>query len=259
MSPGLADLLRTIKNPALVFFMAWSDVRARYKRSVLGPLWITLSTAIGVIGLGFIWSELFKMDRQSYVPMLSIGLILWQFISGSITESTTVFTRQANLIRNLDLPISFHPAQLLLRQIINLAHNIPLFFLVVLFLGVPLRPVMLLAIPALLLVFANLFWMVLLVGMLGARFRDLEYLINMMMPLVMFFTPVMYRASALPFSGKILWLNPFAHMIELLRVPLLGDMPSLFLVAANVGLLVVGGGLTLYMFHKKRDRVALWV
>lgn len=259
MSPGIADLSRMIKNPALLFFMAWSDVRARYKRSVLGPFWITLSTAIGVVGLGFIWSELFHMDRKSYVPMLSVGLILWQFISGSITEATSVFTRQANLIRNLDLPISFHPAQLLLRQIINLAHNIPLFFLVLLVLGVPFSPVMFLAVPCLLLVFANLFWMVLLVGLFGARFRDLEYLINMMMPLVMFFTPVMYRASALPFSGKIIMLNPFAHMIELMRYPLLGELPPHGIVIANFALLLFGGCFTLYMFQKKRDRVAMWV
>lgn len=259
MSSGLFDLLRTFKNPHLVFFMAWSDVRARYRRSVLGPFWITLSTAIGVIGLGLVWSELFKLERRTYVPMLSIGLILWQFLSSSITEATTVLTKQNNMIRNLNLPISFYPSQLLLRQLINLAHTIPLYFLVVWVLDSPLNATALMAIPGFLLVVLNLFWMVLLIGILGARFRDLEYLISMVMPLLMFFTPVLYRPNALPFSGQLIWLNPLAHLIEIVRYPLLGDMPPVVVFYANIGMLLVGGGLTFLLFNKKRDRVAMWV
>ncbi len=259
MSPGLADLIRMLKNPELVLFMAWSDVRARYKRSVLGPFWITLSTAIGAVGLGFIWSELFHLERRTYVPMLTIGLILWQFFSSGITEASGVFIRQASLIKNLDLPISLHAGQLVLRQTINLAHNVPLFFLVVLILGTPMNPVCFLALPALLLVILNLFWIILLIGILGARFRDLEYLIGSIMPLLMFFSPVLYRPNALPFTGKFLWLNPLAHMIEIVRHPLLGEMPPTVSVVGNIVLLLVGGSVTLFLFNKKRNRIALWV
>jgi ABC-type polysaccharide/polyol phosphate export permease len=240
--------------------MAWSDVRARYKRSVLGPLWITLSTAIGVVGLGFVWSALFHLERKTYIPMLTVGLILWQFISGTIVESSSVFTRQAGLIKNLDLPISLHPAQLVLRQFINFAHNIPLYFIVVLLLGSPLNASCLLAIPALMLVILNLYWIVLLIGIFGARYRDLEYLIATTMPLLMFFSPVMYSPDNLPpTTGRFIWFNPLAHMIELVRYPLLGHDIPLFLLASNLSMLVVGGSITLFVFNKKRNRVALWV
>jgi len=259
MKPGTADLFRTLTMMRLVLFMAWSDVRARYKRSVLGPLWITLGTAIGVVGLGFVWSELFHMDRGTFIPLLTLGLILWQYISGSIMESTRVFTLQVSLIRNLDLPISFHPAQLLLRQMINFAHTIPLFIVVFLILGKPFALVNLLAIPAFVLVSLNLFWIILMFGILGARFRDLEYLVNMIMPLLMFLSPVMFRPNALPFSGELLLLNPMTYLIEIVRQPLLGEMPTLSIVTGNLVLLVIGGGLSLALFNKKRDRVALWV
>ena len=135
MPPGLADIIRTFRNPRLILYMAWSDVRARYKRSVLGPLWITLGTAIGVVGLGFIWSALFKMERATFIPLLTVGLILWQFLSGCLSEAPSVFSRSANIIRNLGLPLALHPAQLVLRHMINFAHNVPLFFLVMLVLG----------------------------------------------------------------------------------------------------------------------------
>lgn len=240
--------------------MAWSDIRARYKRSVLGPGWITISTAIGVTGLGFVWSYLFKIDRASYVPLLTVGLVLWQFISGCINEAVSVFTRQANIIRNLSLPLSVHPAQLLLRHIINLAHTLPLFFIVSLILGQPLSLEAFWAIPDFVLVVLNMFWMALLVGILGARFRDLEYLIGMIMPMMMFFTPVMYRPNALPpLMQKFMWLNPFGDMIEIIRYPLLGETVPTHLLLMNVAMLVVGGGATLALFNAKRNRIAFWV
>jgi len=259
MSPGTADILQMFKNPGLVLFLAWSDVRARYKRSVLGPFWITLSTAIGVVGLGFVWSELFKLERRTYIPMLTVGLVFWQFLSSSLTEASSVFVKQAGLIRNLNLPLSMHPAQLVLKQAINLAHNIPLFFLVVLCLGSPLNWNCLWVLPSLVLVSLNLFWMVLFLGILGARFRDLDYLISSVMPLLMFFTPVLYRPTALPYTALFIWLNPLAHMIEIVRQPLLGEAPPLMAVCGCLAMLVVGGSITLVLFNKKRNRIALWV
>ncbi len=258
-SAGLSDILRTFKMPRLIFYMAWSDVRARYKRSVLGPIWITIGTAIGVVGLGFIWSELFKRDRADFIPMLTVGLVLWQFMSGCVTESTSVFFRQAGIIRNLNLPLSLHPALLVLRLIINLFHNIPLFFIVMYVLGRQMNVNAWMAIPALCLVFANLYWMSLLLGMLGARFRDFEYLVNMIMPILMFLSPVFYQPNALPFSGKYIWFNPFADMIEIIRYPLLGQATPDFLYIINLGMLFVGGGLTVLLFGAKRNRIAFWV
>lgn len=259
MSIGLRDLVRTFRNPGLFIFLAMSDIKARYKRSVLGPLWITISTAIGVVGLGFIWSALFHQDRTTYIPTLTIGLVLWQFLSGSIVEASSLFSRHASVIRNIDLPLSAYPAQLVMRQLIVLGHNLPLFFLVVLFVGFPINYHMLLFFPAMILVVMNLFWIVLFIGILGARYRDLEYLIATIMPLLMFFSPVMYRPNALPFGPLFTWLNPMADMIELVRYPLLGDAIPLKLIAANLVLFVVGGTVTYVLFNKKRNRIALWV
>ena len=259
MSPGLADIVRTLKMPRLIFYMAWSDIRARYKRSVLGPFWITISTAIGVVGLGFIWSELFHMDRAVFIPTLTIGLILWQFMSACIVESTSVFSRQANIIRNLNLPISLHPAQLVLRHVLNLAHNFPLFILVALILGNKFNWQTLMFIPSMLLVVANLYWMSLMIGTLGARFRDLEYLISMVMPLLMFLSPVMYRPNALPSIGKYMWVNPLADMIEIIRYPLLGQPTPEFIYIINISMLLMGGTLTFLLFNAKRNRIAFWV
>ncbi|MDD2723471.1 MAG: ABC transporter permease [Methylovulum sp.] len=256
---GMADIAQAFQCTRIIVFMAFSDVKARYKRSVLGPLWLTLGTAGGSAGLGFIWSELFHVDATTFVPTLTAGLILWQFISGIITESTVLFSRQASIIRNLNLPLAIHPAQLLLRHLINLAHNAPVFFIVALGLGHPITLTAWLALPGLILLALNLLWLALFIGLVGARFRDIEYLTTMVMPLLMLVSPVFYRPNYLPFSEHIIWFNPFSHFIEIVRYPLLGSPPPIFVVETHLVMLVVGWGVTLWLFNRQHHRVAFWV
>ncbi len=114
-------------------------------------------------------------------------------------------------------------------------------------------------IPGFLLLVANLFWMSLFIATMGARFRDLEYLLTTLMPLLMFLSPVMYRPNSLPFSGKYLWINPLTDLIEVVRSPLLGEVAPTFVYAVNIALLLVGGTLTAILFNAKRNRIAFWV
>src|SRR4051812_1836918 len=79
-SAVLADLRQALGLFHVIVYMAVGDLRSRYRRSVLGPLWITLGTAAGTVGLGLVWSELLKMDRAVFVPSLTAGLIMWQLL-----------------------------------------------------------------------------------------------------------------------------------------------------------------------------------
>jgi ABC-type polysaccharide/polyol phosphate export permease len=257
--PALLDIAESIRKCRLITFIAISDLRARYKRSVLGPLWLTLSTIVGAAGLGFLWSELMKIDRTSFVPSLTAGLILWYFISGVIIESSTIFNRNANIIRNIRLPLSIYPAQLIFRQLINLAHTAPVFLIIATFLGFALSSVALLAIPGLILLTLNLLWISLLVGLMGARFRDLEHLVTAVMPILMLISPVFYRPNFLPFSEKVIWMNPFSHLIEIVRYPLLGAPPPLFVIQTNLLMLLFGTMFTLWLFNRKHHRLSFWL
>jgi ABC-type polysaccharide/polyol phosphate export permease len=70
-------------------------------------LWLVLGTGIGVAGLGFLWSTLLKMDRGTFIPSLTVGLVVWQLIAGCVTESTGIFMRNAAIVRNLKMPFFF--------------------------------------------------------------------------------------------------------------------------------------------------------
>jgi ABC-type polysaccharide/polyol phosphate export permease len=257
--PALDDLHRAARLLHVIAFMAAGDLRARYRRSVLGPFWITLGTAAGTVGLGLVWSELLHMDRAAFVPSLTAGLIMWQLLSGCILEATTTYWRQGAILRNLSVPLSMPPIQMLLKHLINFLHNLPVFVAVVLIFQLPVGWITLLALPGLLLVAVNLLWMALLFAMLGARFRDLEYVIGAAMPLLMFLSPVFYRPSYLPFNGRFIWLNPLSHLIEIVRYPLLGAAPPGFVVLATSLMALAGWIFTLWLFNAKRNRIAYWL
>ena len=104
--------------------------------------------------------------------------------------------------------------KLVLRHLVNLVHNLPIFLIVALVYGVPVSWHTLLVVPAMLLLTLNLYWVCVVVSILGARFRDLEYIIGAVLPLLMFISPVFYRPNYLPFSEAILWFNPLSHAIE---------------------------------------------
>lgn len=259
MSPALEDIVTSCKQLSTVFYFAWSETKARYKRSVLGPLWLTLGTAIGVAGLGVVWSILLKTDMKTFVPPLTVGLILWQFISGCITESATLFIRQNGVIRNLRLPYFFHPLQMLLRQLITLLHNSIIIIVVFILLKPELNSNISLLIPGAVLLILNMLWIILLIGMLGARFRDIEPLIQAFMPMVFFVTPVLYRAENLGIKEHIMWLNPLAHLITIVRAPLLGSAPSSMNYTVSIGLCLFGWAITFYLFSTRRSRIPYWV
>jgi ABC-type polysaccharide/polyol phosphate export permease len=240
-------------------YLAWNDTRARYKKSILGPLWLTLGNLVGVLGLGVVWATLLKEDFRSFIPSLTIGLIIWQLVAGSITDASTTFIRQASIIRNVAMPIWFFVVRSLTRQIINLLHNLLIIVGVIWYFDFPVTATTFLALPGLLLVIFNLLWITYALGFLGARFRDIEYSINAIMPLLFFISPVIFRADRLPAGLEIIWANPLSYFIEIVRAPFLGQIPSFITYLVMIVLLVTGIRVSFWINCHYRHRLPFWI
>lgn len=240
-------------------YLAWSDTTVRYKKSVLGPLWLTVGNLIGVLGLSVVWANLLKEDMRTFVPSLTIGMIVWQLVAGSIGEGATTFIRHASIIRNVSIPSWFFVVRALSRQIINLLHNLIIVVGVVWYFDFPLQAETWLALPGIILVFLNLFWMIYLLGMLGARFRDVEYLVNALLPLLFFISPVIFRPDSLPVDMQIIWLNPLSYFIEVVRAPFLGNLLDASYYLVMLGIVLVGTVLTATVVRLKGRQLAFWV
>jgi len=256
---AIIDLIKSVRHLPLIFHLAYSDTKARYKRSMLGPLWLTLGAAIGVVGLGLVWSQLLNQDRSQFIPSLTVGLLLWQFISGTVTESTGVFVRQAQVIRNLQLPFFIHPIQLIARQSISFGHNLLVLVGVLMVYPQSVSWVSLLSVIGFALVMLNLLWISVLLGLIGARFRDVEQIVQSLMPIVFFLTPVIYKAGHIGISQAIIWLNPFTYFITLVRDPIFGTVPAGFVYQTVIIMALAGWTVTLLFFNRHAPRLAFWI
>lgn len=243
----------------LASYLAWTAVKTRYKRSVLGPMWLVLGTAIGVGGLGYLWSSIFKVSREDLVPSLTIGLVSWYLLSTTITESASIFYNNRQLLLNIEVSSLLISLQLLLRQLVNFAHNLIVVAVVLFIYPKYWSSSSLMFFPGLILVCLNLLWIIQLVGYIGARYRDLEPLIAAIMQPLFFITPVIFRPNQVSIDRRIIDFNPLAHLIALIRDPLLGSPPPVlsWIVAAVLALL--GWTAALWLTSNKRNRLAYWV
>jgi homopolymeric O-antigen transport system permease protein len=248
--------MKLLKNAV---YLAWADTRARYKKSILGPLWLTLGNIVSVVGLSLVWASLLGQDMHDFVPSLTIGLIIWQLVAGAIGEGPSTFIRQASMIRNVATPSWFFVTRALSRQLINLLHNLIIILGVVWYFDLPMQSATWLTLPGILLVILNLFWMMYLLGLIGARFRDVEYLVNSFLPLLFFISPVIFRPERLSIGMKIIWLNPLSYFIEVVRAPFFGNVPDLKAYTVMVGLLTAGYVLTSLLERFYGRRLAFWV
>ena len=259
MNNALQDLVNSIKMLPMSLFFAWGDTLARYHRSVLGPIWLVLGTAIGTIGLGILWAKLLHIELAMFIPSLAIGLVVWQLIAGSVIEGSTALIKNSKLIRNVKTPYLVFPVQVLLRQIINFLHNFSLVVLVLIVFPPSLNWSALLLIPNLFLVIMNLLWMILLLGMFAARYRDIEQLVTAAMPILFFLSPVIYQPEQLGAKAALVWINPFSYMISLLRYPLQGAVCPTLVYTVMILMLISGWLFALWVLNKKYARIAFWV
>jgi len=123
---GVRDLIEGMANWRLWSMLGWNDIRQRYRRSALGPFWITISMAIFVVLLGVIYSKLFHQDVAVFLPYVAMGPIAWGFIAGTTTEACGRFIENAGIIRQIHLPFTIYTMRMIWRSFIVFLHTVVL-------------------------------------------------------------------------------------------------------------------------------------
>lgn len=256
---GWRELADAWRRMDLVLHLAWTDTRTRYRRSFLGPFWLVLGTAIGVGGLGFVWSALFQVEPSEFVPWLTSGLVVWYLLSTTTIEAAGVFYHNRHMVLGLRVSTFTVSGQLLARNVVTFAHNMTVVVAVAIIFPGHLSMEVLLVVPGLALVCINLLWVIQVVGYLGARFRDLEPLISAVMQPLFFITPVLFRPGQLGDGAALIYLNPLAHWLTLIRDPLVGLAPTATAWGFSIATAVAGWLAALWMTGLKRNRLPFWV
>ena len=256
---GAADVLGGFGAWRMWWMLAKNDVVRRYRRSRVGQLWLTLSMAVMIFGLGAVYSSLFGTSMADYLPHLGTGLVLWGLISSTIIESCSGFTENESIIRQIALPRFTYLLRTISRNLFVFAHNLIILPILYIVTGSPVNWHILLFIPGLLLVLANLAWVGYLLAILSARFRDIPQIVASIVQVAFFISPVVFKPSQLRVDHPVLILNPFASMLEVMREPLLGNLPSVTAYLILLGLLVFGWLFTLAFAGKYSQRVVYWL
>lgn len=258
MSPGSADVFHGLLGCSLPLYLAKADIRQRYRRSSLGPFWITISTGVMIACIGIIFGGLFKSPMSEFLPFLTAGLILWSFISSAFIEATTVFVAAEPIIKQLPIPLFSHVIRMVARNFYIFLHNIVIFPIVCLVVQRAWGWNDLIAIPGMIVLIVNVLWMSLLLGILCTRFRDMAQIIQSCLQIVFYVTPIIWMPSLLPArtSSMILEPNPFYHLMEIVRAPLMNQVPSALNWEVSIGVAIVGWVITLMLFNRYKYRIA---
>ncbi|MBN8943051.1 MAG: ABC transporter permease [Rhizobiales bacterium] len=256
---GAADVLGGFGCWRMWWMLARNDVARRYRRSRLGQLWLTLSMAVMIFGMGAVYSSLFGTALADYMPHLGTGLVLWALIASTINESCASFTENEGIIRQIALPRFTYLLRTMARNLLVFAHNLIILPVVYLVTGTTIDWHILLFLPGLLLVLANLAWIGYLLAVLSTRFRDIPQIVQSIVQVAFFISPVVFKPSQLRADHPVLVLNPFAHMLNVMREPLLGQMPNLSSYLFLFGLLIFGWLLSLAFAGKYSHRVVYWL
>jgi lipopolysaccharide transport system permease protein len=256
---AVRDLRDAVALWRLCWTLSWLDIKLRYRGSTLGPLWLTLSTAVMVGALGLLNSALFGVPLRDYLPFLALSLVLWGFLSGLIGDACLCFTSVEGMIRSVRMPFSLYAGQIVLRNLLILAHNILVIIVVDVLLQSWPGVEGLLAIPPFLLWLVDGLAFSVLLGAFCARFRDIPPIVASIMQMAFFMSGIIWKPSQLGASEWVMPFNPFFSLLEIVRGPLMGTIPSATIYLSAIGYSVAICVVAWLLFARVRGRIAFWV
>jgi len=256
------DFKESLQHWRIWIMLAYQDIKLRYRRSVLGPFWITVSMAITVYSMGYLYSHLFRVEFHDYFPYLVGGVLGWSLISTSILDLSEVFMLSENMIKQIKLPYSLYIHRVTTRNMIIFFHHLLVIIPVIIFFHEISKTnwYLLMLIPGLLIIYVNAICYGMVLAMIGTRYRDIPQIIKSFISVVFFVTPVIWDPALLPPDKQIfISLNPFYSFIELIRAPLTGHLLSLSHWIMVFIVTLVGILLSALIFSARRARIVYWI
>ncbi|VWC76435.1 ABC transporter permease [Burkholderia lata] len=256
---SLDDLKQSIASWRLWTLLGWLEIRQRYARSRVGPFWLTISMGVMITSLGVVYGTLFGQKMNEYLPFLASSIVLWGLFSQTIQEGSIAYISSGAYIRQVPTPKLIYILQVVWRNLIVLAHNFVIVIGLLMIFGVKSWETLPMFIPGLLVYVLNAMWIAMLTSLLSARFRDLPQIIGALLQVAFYVTPIIFRPNALNRFSFIVEWNPLAYLIDVVRGPLIGQMPSTLTWGVTIGMAVVGWPIALLMTGRYLKRLPYWV
>lgn len=255
------EILAQVTRPDRWGTLALMDISLRYRRTVIGPLWITLTLAATIASVGTVYATLFKQNIAGFLPLFAVGLIVWTLIATTLQEGSGIFVASGHLIKAVPAPLIVHVLQMIARNVLIFAHHLVIVILLYIVMPWSLHWDMLLAVPGLAILLVVLLGGSVALGMLCARFRDIGSAIVSGLQFIFFLTPIIWTEDAVR-GTAFHWLiraNPFATLLDLVRRPLLSLPTDAEQWLLGVLYAAVACAIGLGCYARYRHRVAYWL
>lgn len=240
--------------------LAWVSLKVRYSRSIFGLLWIPFSFSIFLGAKFLIFGSLFGREGSAYYALyLTCGFFVWQLASGSVTSAANTFITSQGFIKNDALPLSVYVFKDVSRELLDMTLTAIVLIAVFLIFRPIVTSTAVLCIAALVLIVANMIWLKLLVGVIATRYRDIGHFIQAIMRVMMFLTPIFWMPEQVGSAMVFLWWNPFFHVLEIFRAPLIDNQVSLESWGFLGAITLVGWASALIVYGHYRWRIAFWL
>ncbi len=256
-----ADLRSALNNPGAWFYWAWITFVIKYRKTVLGPLWVIAGPAMFVLVLGELFRHVTAHASALFVPHLAAGLIIWNYITNIVNTAPKLYV--------MHRPSLMHGpanhANIVLKVICNsgiiFLHQSIVILVVMAIHQVPPSAQWLLIPPAVALIIAHSMWVLVVLGLIGARYRDLAEVVEMAMRIAFLATPIIWMAGDEgrgSVVGVFLAFNPFYHVLEPLRAAILGTPAPVESWIISSAIAAAGLAFACYMYRRFRHSAVLW-
>ncbi len=222
------DIAQGIAKVDVWLTFAMDDMQQRYRRSALGLLWIMLSYALFVGGISFFFGAFTRFDPEGFVTYVAIGYALFVFLMAQILDGCQVFVNSMTWIKSVSMPLSVHVFRSIFRSIFVLGLNLVVAFAAMILMGWRPELVALMCLPGFAIYLINAVAVQYTFGFVAARYRDITHLTNSITRIMIFLTPILWvRAEMTGARAVAADLNPLTHYIEIIRAPLMGELPRM--------------------------------
>ncbi len=224
---GLAALqLRAVwQYRELLFFLAWRDIKVRYKQTALGVAWIVLQPLLSTVVFTVLFGVLLDVpsDGAPYALFALAALVPWQYFAGSMSRVGTSLVNSANLITKVYFPRLIIPLSGVISTLVDFAIGFGVLAVLLIVYRTPLTANVLWLPAFLLLAVVTALGFGLWLASLNVRYRDVNYLIPFLLQIWMYVTPVVYGSTLIPERFRwLMALNPMTGVVEGFRWALLG-------------------------------------
>ena len=257
---AMRDVASALKAWHVWSYLAWQDVISKYRRSIFGPLWISGGMIATSLALSVTFGAIFGQPLPTFLPLVMAGYLTWiHFLGPTLAEAPELFVSMSGSIRNHAFPFMYYVLRYVTKALILLGHSLVVFYVMTLLVRNFHFPHWQI-IPALIVLTLFSTFLSTVVGIISARYRDLRFMLPYMGQMLFFVTPIFWSPSAM--HGKralLVQANPFFHLMEVMRDPLLGrpaPLNSWINALTTLGVVFV---LWLVTFSAFRRKIPFWV